>query len=658
MRHHFSTGLIVFSVALLVCLLSGRQDVCADGCFVWNKGVDIREPSQKAIVLYDEGVEDLILQVKYHGPTKDFGWLIPVPNRPEVEKASIESFYFLSRLTQLRQRYGRQGKEHLDSKKIRVLEFKTVGVYDVATLAAKDGPALEAWLQKHDFNWPDKGREVLRHYVEKMWYFVAVKVNLGRADDPDVANKLQTGELHPLRITFRTPQCTYPLRISSLNKGDCSVDIYMISCKQPYICSDMDFFSAQSTWPLGRYIAGEEQFPETCALVRDLPRLKNRKWYLYKHHELFEPRAMQDLTFVATDADDLSEQGEKYLGAKFGPRLPKLMDNRHRAYAVAAAYHAPKTFERITIQLLKSGDPRSVNWLGQIDWAQAKADAESISRAIAQQWVNAEKEHLRDQYLRYLFHMGENAGAGARIVAEQISRPEVAAERRDALDPIAKFLGKHPDKEATGHLIARFEASRKAHSHLWDEYDLHLVRALGQTRSPEAAVAIGEHLLGRGEVAGTLTNALTEIGSTKAVKPLVRAINKYGLAGETKHLFDALWALDSDAAFRLATEWIDAQRYGQQDDVMARLGEHGLTDDQVAVLCQRKRVSKLPKCATTDSILRRHARRIHKKALEAKKADLEATLKALIAVRKYLWRVRDPEPLDGLISSIAIRLYE
>ena len=58
----------------------------ADGCFVfrWNKQKDINEPTQKAIIFQDQGREDLILQVKYEGPAEDFGWLIPVPGRPDV----------------------------------------------------------------------------------------------------------------------------------------------------------------------------------------------------------------------------------------------------------------------------------------------------------------------------------------------------------------------------------------------------------------------------------------------------------------------------------------------------------------------------------------------------------------------------------------------
>src|ERR1035438_6839891 len=89
----------------LAIILYAPAKSSADGCFVapkfvWNKLKDINEPTQKAILVYDAGREDLILQVKYEGPVDEFGWLIPVPNLPTVQKGSMKCFYELSQYTQ------------------------------------------------------------------------------------------------------------------------------------------------------------------------------------------------------------------------------------------------------------------------------------------------------------------------------------------------------------------------------------------------------------------------------------------------------------------------------------------------------------------------------------------------------------------------------
>src|SRR5580765_8727166 len=88
------------SFLTLVALVFSSTSAFADGVFVWKKEKDINEPTQKAIILYDQNRENLILQVKFEGAAEEFGWLIPVPGQPEVRKGSMEAFYELSQITQ------------------------------------------------------------------------------------------------------------------------------------------------------------------------------------------------------------------------------------------------------------------------------------------------------------------------------------------------------------------------------------------------------------------------------------------------------------------------------------------------------------------------------------------------------------------------------
>jgi len=77
-------------------------DLCADARFLYHSDTrqDIDTPTQRAIILYDQGWEDMVLQANYEGPAEDFGWLIPVPGLPEVRQGSMRCFNDLSRLTQ------------------------------------------------------------------------------------------------------------------------------------------------------------------------------------------------------------------------------------------------------------------------------------------------------------------------------------------------------------------------------------------------------------------------------------------------------------------------------------------------------------------------------------------------------------------------------
>jgi len=230
----------------------------ADGCFVfhwnWNKQKDINEPTPKAILLHNEGREDMVLQVKYEGPAEDFGWLIPVPGLPEVRKGSMDCFYELSRLTQRRfpsrENFGAMsaslGEQKGEDEGVKVIEIKTVGAYEVTVLSATNAASLGEWLDARHFSFPKEKQNVLDDYVKKQWYFVAAKIDptqngfvlqhgpLKRGPDRGAISlstrkKLASGELHPLVISFPSEKCVFPLAISAVNGKPSEVSLYVLS---------------------------------------------------------------------------------------------------------------------------------------------------------------------------------------------------------------------------------------------------------------------------------------------------------------------------------------------------------------------------------------------------------------------------------------------
>jgi len=237
--------LLRFVLAVLSCLALTITpfNLHADGCFVakkfvWDKQKDINEPTQKAIIAYDAGHEELLLQVRYDGPLDEFGWLIPVPNLPTVKKGSMECFYELSKFTQktfeqsrmqtMGMTSGAYGKE-AEEPPVKVIEVKTVGAYDIAVLSTKDAAALENWLKQNEFTFPTNSTDVIDSYVKRGWYFIAVKINLERGSLEAKAEKLANGELNPLQISFASARCVFPLKISSLNHTPSEVQVYVLS---------------------------------------------------------------------------------------------------------------------------------------------------------------------------------------------------------------------------------------------------------------------------------------------------------------------------------------------------------------------------------------------------------------------------------------------
>lgn len=290
----------VLTGALLAACGSVRA--WADGCFVfkWNKAIDINEPAQKAIVFHAAGREDLLLQVKYEGALADFGWLIPTPTLPKVEQGKMEPFYELSQLTQ--KHFGTFDHEqkgpptlglvgaHSAEERVKVIEVKTVGAYEVSILSAQDAESLRHWLQAHDYSVPKGKSGILDEYTRKGWYFVAAKVELNHglgfkavsAASPKDAqsaakarkalqSKLSSGELHPLLISFDTPKAVFPLKISAVGGKPSEVSLYLLAA-EPLLNG---FIFEQAVAKLGRqavqWEAGKSARAQQTRSIREYP---------------------------------------------------------------------------------------------------------------------------------------------------------------------------------------------------------------------------------------------------------------------------------------------------------------------------------------------------------------------------------------------------
>lgn len=203
----------------------------ADGMVIPRPDYYVRESGQKAVIFYEKGRETLILSITFIGDAKDFGWVIPVPQRPEVTKGSDEVFTSLSEITKKYPRYyyplAPMMKEGLggEGEPVTVIETKKIDYYDIVVLSATDSQALSQWLSENGYQYPEESAYILQDYIANNWYFVAVKISPEAAGAKEVAAGLEEGHATPLKIEFNSQAIIYPFRISAIQSRNGTVKL-------------------------------------------------------------------------------------------------------------------------------------------------------------------------------------------------------------------------------------------------------------------------------------------------------------------------------------------------------------------------------------------------------------------------------------------------
>ncbi len=200
------------------------------------------ETGQKGVIWYENGQETLTISTVFQGNPSDFGWLIPVPSKPTVEKASDELFTSLADLTVPKYRtntgpigplFGASGLRDMQTAPVAptISEGETAGIFDITVLSASDDKGLRDWLTNHNYPYPTDRTNVIQSYVSGGWYFVAVKVN---PDASSASDYLSQGHATPLQIKFATNRIIYPLKLSGpgIDSGASSTKVAAFSFEQ------------------------------------------------------------------------------------------------------------------------------------------------------------------------------------------------------------------------------------------------------------------------------------------------------------------------------------------------------------------------------------------------------------------------------------------
>jgi hypothetical protein len=230
--------LIVVPVVLAGWLGSMPSDVrgCAPAT---RSGEEVRIAEETAFVIWDDDndVEHFVRQATFVGNAREFGFLVPTPNRPRVEPADSEIFRELARLAEPKTEYhtetslsfGCLAKETAtaendspDAKSdLVVLEQKRVGNLDAAVLAFRadktrkiedTADELLTWLSTRGYVVRPDLTEWLAPYIDRNWVITAFRIAAQPGPELPSAGSNIAVKASAVRLTFKTERPFFPYR--------------------------------------------------------------------------------------------------------------------------------------------------------------------------------------------------------------------------------------------------------------------------------------------------------------------------------------------------------------------------------------------------------------------------------------------------------------
>ena len=215
------------SLIVASLILINLSSVLADGGYFPHPGYWVRPGQQRAVIFHEDNTETMILTSSFQGNAKDLVWIVPTPSKPEVTKSSDKVFTNVAKLARAQYNQGLEfgyvmnaAKGMVEDSGVIVLESKQVDYYDVKVLLATNTQDLVKWFNEHNYSYPEAYSYVLQSYIDKGWYFTAIRVSPESQGATEVIQDLKEGNPTPIKMTFLSDKIVFPLKISSVDFPD------------------------------------------------------------------------------------------------------------------------------------------------------------------------------------------------------------------------------------------------------------------------------------------------------------------------------------------------------------------------------------------------------------------------------------------------------
>lgn len=219
-----ATGLVVVPVA--------PAAACACGGVAPQPGSEVSVGQEHAIISSADGVQQIDLLLGVLSADTETGLVFPTPAPATVSLGDLADFEALDRVTTPTRVddydwWSLPGAGGASAgAPPEVLDRVQLGPIEAVTLAASDTQGLATWLAENDYDLSSEVETLLGGYVDRGWYFVALKLT---GDAP------LDGGLDPLRFRFASEELVYPMELSRAATTPQTVRLYVFADHRQHV---------------------------------------------------------------------------------------------------------------------------------------------------------------------------------------------------------------------------------------------------------------------------------------------------------------------------------------------------------------------------------------------------------------------------------------
>lgn len=218
------------SLLVLLSLGAAQQSSACGGFFC--DFLPINQAGEQIVFRQDGDQTTAMIKIDYVGNAEDFGWVLPVPQSPEISLGSDQIFTQLELSTRpqfLLERVG-QGcpqpefdfasntsssavavsSQASSSSGVVIERELSVGPFDALVVSSDDPEALATWLEDNNLDLTDEGGSLLAPYIAAQSKFVVLKLK----------NNANVGSIQPIILKYQSDVPVIPMTLTAVAAQD------------------------------------------------------------------------------------------------------------------------------------------------------------------------------------------------------------------------------------------------------------------------------------------------------------------------------------------------------------------------------------------------------------------------------------------------------